>query len=858
MNHHRVLAVIVLSTGSMTQLALAAGGSGVAAIEEFSAADTCLAGKLAQAELAKAFDEDTGKDLRNYPPDRIVDYLHMTLDMYFEDLDDQRFTATETLRFAPIGRPAEAITLNAVALNIGAVTLDGESVEHYADGETLTLRFDPPLAVGQAWEVVIEYTCEKPTAGMIFTPSSTEITNYTAQVHTQGQTQTNRHWFACHDYPNERLTTELIVNVPSGLSVSGNGRLVSKRDDGRRAVWHYLQDKPHVNYLVALVIGEYDIVELPHPRVPMQVWVPPGLGDLVMPTYGRTGAMIDVFEDRFGIAYPWDRYDQVLVKNFAAGGMENTSATSMYPTAVYDDVALADGDMDGLISHELAHQWVGDMITCKSWAHVWLNEGLATYGTALWYEHRDGEDGYLDSIHRSARRVTRRDKTTNSQPMVSPVYEHPWENFRRAANPYPKGCSIMHMLRTMLGDDVFFAGTSLFMNRHALGVVETNDLRYAMEEVSGLGLEWFFDQWCYRPGVPNLDVTVRYDGATRELGVDVKQTQHIDERTPAFRFVLPVYVRTAEGAQTFEIDVRNTTASMQQTLSGPPQIVAIDPWMHVLKTVDVDKPQAMWIEQVTAGPTIIARRNAITALAESDTAETVRLLAGIIGDSSVRHNLRTSAVEALAKLGSVQARETLLEVIRDGIDDPRVRANAIKTLKGYEAEEVTALLAEVAGGDPSYATRVAAIETLVELEAADQADLIVELVGFSSQHDEVRSAALKALGDLDDPRGLDLGIQYAAYGYMDRARPRAIAAVGKLVEHDPDRVIPFLIALLDDPERRTVRAAGKALADSGDERAVEPIKAMSESHPSERRRDMAEKWLETLTKALEDSKEDKN
>ncbi|MHC4303103.1 MAG: M1 family aminopeptidase [Planctomycetota bacterium] len=809
--------------------------------------EACLAGKLERAEWSsKAWDEATGRDLRNYPPDRVVDYLHMTLRMRFDDLDEKRFTATETLRFAPIGRPAEAVTLDAVNLRIGSVTLDGGPLEYFYDDERLTLRFEPPLVPDRPREVVIDYECVEPGAGMVFTPSSTEVTDYAAQVHTTGQTATNRYWFACHDSPNERLATELIVDVPSGFAVSGNGRLVSRRDDGQRAVWHWLQDKPHVNYLVVLVIGKFDMVEIPHPRVPMEVWVPPGLGHQVMQTYGRTGEMIDVLEHRFGHPYPWDRYDQVVVKNFGPGGMENTSITTMYPTAILDETALADESLEGLISHELAHQWAGDMFTCKSWAHVWLNEGWATYGAALWFEHRDGEDGYLDSMRRNFGRLAHRDKTTNDQPMVSNVYEGAWENFGRAANPYPKGASILHMLRMMLGDEVFFDGLGLFMNRHALGVVETHDARYAMEEVSGLGLEWFFDQWCYRPGIPRLDVGVDYDGATRELQVEVMQTQHVDDRTPAFRFVLPIYVETSTGYEVFDLDVRAKTASWRTTLDGPPSIVAVDPWLHVLKTAEVDKPNPLWMEQAKHGPTIASRHAAIEALADRDTPQVVELLTRIIGDESSRHTLRQTAVRTLAGLGSKQARTTVLDITRTGVADARVREPLIRTLEEFEADQVVTLLAEVAQTDPSYATRVAAIEALAHHGAAQHADLIAELVDAPSQHDQIRRAALLALADLDDPRGLDLGIQYSAYGYMDRARPAAIKAVGKLAHHDPDRAVEYLIALLDDPERRTVAAAGDALAETGDDRALEPLRAISEAHPNPRLRRQAERWLKKL------------
>jgi aminopeptidase N len=807
--------------------------------------EACLAGEVEQAAWSsEPWVEATGRDLRSYPPDRIVDYLHMTLRMRFDDLEEKRFTATETLRFAPIGRPAESVTLNAVGLQIEAVTLDGEPLEHFYDEERLTLRFDPPLAPRQPREVVIEYECVEPASGMVFTSSSWEFAHYRAEVHTTGQTATNQHWFACHDYPNERLTTELIVDVPGGLAVSSNGRLVSHRDDGRRAVWHWLQDKPHVNYLVVLVIGKFDMVEIPHPRVPMQVWVPPGLGHQVMQTYGRTGEMIDVLERRFGHPYPWDRYDQVVVKNFGPGGMENTSVTTLYPTAILDETALGDESLEGLISHELAHQWAGDLFTCKSWAHVWLNEGWATYGAALWAEH--GEDGYLDSMRRNFGRLARRDKTTSGQPMVSNIYENAWENFSRGANPYPKGASILHMLRMMLGDEVFFEGVGLFVNRHALGVVETNDARYAMEEVSGLGLEWFFEQWCLRPGIPRLKVNVEYDGGSRELKVEVMQTQRVDDRTPAFRFMLPIYVQTSAGTETFDLDVRETKVSRQVPLDGPPILVAVDPWMHVLKTAEVDKPNPMWMEQARRGPTIASRHAAIEALADRDTPQVVDLLRGVITDESIRHTLRQTAVKTLAGLSSNQARTALLAIVNSSVADARVREPLIRALEDFEAEQVVTLLAEVAESDPSYATRVAAIETLAHHGATEYADLIAELVNVQSQHDQIRKAALVALADLDDPRGLDLGIQYSAHGYMDRSRPAAIKAVGRLAHHDPDRAVGYLISLLDDTERRTVSAAGGALAETGDERAIEAVRAISEAHPNSRLRRQAERWLKKL------------
>jgi len=854
----RSLKLSLLAAVLCTPVALAAEES----LHEYAHEEgicACLNGRLERLERERLeagaaalapLDEATGKDLRRFPPDRLADYKHMKLELRFEDLNNRSFTGRETLTLAPIGASLSSLKLNAENLGIQNVSLGSGTgkVEHYTDGKVLSLRFEPPLAAGVDATLVIDYTCVEPYDGMFFTPSNPSAPDYTAEVHTQGQQESNRFWFPCHDYPNERLSTELIVTVPEGLQVSSNGELVSHVKTGDREMWHYLQAKPHVNYLVSLIIGEFDVVEIPYDNVPLHVWVPKGQGDMVMQTYGRTGAMIDTFEKRFGVDYPWVKYDQLCAKNFNAGGMENTSATTMYPTAIYDEKQLLDSDMDSLIAHELCHQWTGDMITCKSWAHIWLNEGWATYGEALWFEERDGIEGYLDDMAGNFR-VARRDRTSNEVPMVSIIEDDPGSYFGRAANPYSKGSSILHMLRMMLGDDVFFRGVKLYMNRHAGGLVETNDFRYAMEEVSGLGLEWFFEQWCYRPGCPDLKVTTKYDGTTRELTIDVLQQQQIDVRTPAFRFQLPVHVITEGGKHAYTIDVNTTHTTFTKELPSPPKVVAIDPFLHVLKSMEEDKPLPMWIAQAKQGPMIAARRAAVQALSDTDTGEVIELLTSMIKDTSLRHTLRSDAVQSLASLGSTRAKDALLAIAEAGVEDARVRSDVIGAMGDIDDPRAMTLLVKAASEDDSYATRNAAIRGLGEKKAEDHVDLLLDLVNYESQHQRVRTTALGVLVDLDEPRALPLAIQYSAYGNPDRARGSAIRAVGQLAKHDLDTAVPFLISLLDDPEQGPRGSAISALVQTGDERAKAPLQAIADSDPNPSMKRRAERALEQLNES---------
>ncbi|MCA9283335.1 MAG: M1 family metallopeptidase, partial [Phycisphaerales bacterium] len=492
--------------------------------------DACLEAHLSASAAPRdnRFDAETGRNTRNYAPDRMVDFIHMRLEIDIPDMNTRVLNAKQTLSLKALAMPVDSIRLNAEQIDIKTVELaepKGVRLTHFHDGSVLTLTFDPPLKAGQAAKIVTTYEVRDPVDGLFWTVESPAWPGRPAQIHTQGQPETNRYWFPCHDFPNERLTTEFVVTVPEDFTVVSNGHLdgAPKYASGRMT-FHWVQDKPHVSYLVSLIVGKFDMVEVApkgfHGSLP--VYVPKGKGELVQKTYGHTAEMIELFERVFDEPYPWDKYSQTVVWNFGAGGMENTSATTLFDTAVLDDKAFADGDLDSLIAHELCHQWTGDLITCNTWEHIWLNEGWATYGSALWFEQRDGyQDGYLRQMHQTMRGLAKNDQLSpdshDHQPaMASNEYKHPWEVFRRKANPYPKGSSILHMLRMKLGDEVFFKGVGEYFDRYKFKTAETDDFRQVLEEVSGLSLEQFFDQWCYRAGTPKVKVTGRWDEASKE------------------------------------------------------------------------------------------------------------------------------------------------------------------------------------------------------------------------------------------------------------------------------------------------------------------------------------------------------
>ncbi len=837
----------------------------------------------------------------NFPPSPRVEWVRMRVDLDFPDLDSRVAQARSLLVVRPSGLPADVLRLDADGLEIVSVGRvkgrapdagsdeelpSGESLEpleHSHDGKVLQIRFPQPLsASGTPGEspaetaVVVEYVIRDPLKGMTFSPAAPGVDGdppKAAELHTQGQPESNRGWFPIHDFPNIRLSTELRVTVPRGVSVSGNGKLVKHEVIGDRERWQWLQSRPHVPYLVSLIAGEFTRTPLPAPLsgVPMQVWTTPAKAHLAQGTYANTDRMMVLFSRIFGEDYPWDRYDQLVVRNFGAGGMENTSVTTMHPGAILDEIAMSESDLDGLIAHELCHQWTGDLVTCRSWEHLWLNEGWATYGSVLWARERDGIEAYWDGMLDQAR-VANGDGPDNDTPMCSRMYAQPGETFSRRANPYPKGASILHMLKLMLGEELFTRGVHIYMDRHKDGLVETVDFRRALEEVSGLSLERFFDQWCFTPGTPRVKVTPVWDAQARTLKIDVAQTQPVTDAQPAWHFDLPIAVEVDGAMQAMSIPVEGPAAVGIFPLAGPPTMVAVDPELAVLKVLEVDMPTAWLVAQAQRGPTSASRRQAMRTLASRDEAASRDALGAILMDARVRHTQRIEAAAALGGMGSPEAKAivkaaALAAFAADGSPretDPRVRRAIIEAWSASQpCDEAMPWLVAVARSDPGYSTRGAALSGLAQLAKRDDAcrkavtdepavaEAVSAMLGAPSPNERLRLAAIDAAADLKMTALRDSVGSLAQLGHFDRMRPRAIAAWAKLAppESEADArqaLVTQLIAMLDDPERSSADAAGQALAGMKATAALPRIDQIASSDRDPRRRERAERWAKAI------------
>lgn len=613
-----------------------------------------------KASTDPRIDKD-GRLIAAWPVSPWFDFQHMKLDIDIPDINKAELSAVETLRMTALGRRRDTIRLDCNGPDIKEVKLGGTKLPFNVQDKVLLIHLPAPVAAGSTIEIQIRYDLEYSKNrgnGLTFSAPRKNPTNDSEkfpQIHSQGEAQENSRWFPCHDFPNERLTTEMIITVEDGYEVCSNGKLVGKAPakDGR-IVWHWLQSKPHVNYLVTLVIGKFSVVEFggpdsARPGLPMPVYTFLGTEDNVRETFAQTPEMIAYFEQKFDEPYPWDKYAQVIVRDFRWGGMENTSATTLLASA------SRGGDQDDLISHELAHQWFGDLVTCRSWEHLWLNEGWASMCEALWAEHKGGaEKGrreYLRTIRGfvGSQRAGNRATAPQSPPMASNRYTHPDQAIMKADDVYAKGALVLHMLRQRLGDETFTAGTRLYLDRFKFNQAETDDFRRCLEEVSGESLERFFAQWVYRPGVPRLDIDMDWNEDAKQLKVDISQTQKINADNPAYAFPYPLYVKFDQGEGQYvymTVDARQNSAVF--SLPSKPSSVSTDPNMSVLAAANVRKPLAMWINQLRDGPTIIAQLDAAEALAREPGPAAEAALAAVALDAGADDGLRRAAAESFA------------------------------------------------------------------------------------------------------------------------------------------------------------------------------------------------------------------
>ncbi len=387
----------------------------------------------------------------------------------------------------------------------------------------------------------------------------------------------------------------MIATVPDTWFVLSNGDLISDTDnDDGTCTFHWSQTRPHSTYLITLAAGEFARIDASRDGLTVDYYVEEADLERGEITFKNTPEMITMFEEITGVAFPWAKYSQIVVRDFVFGGMENTSATSMTENILIDKKAARDTTMDGLVSHELAHMWWGDLLTCRDWSHGWLNEGFATFAELLWTERFKGKDEYRQAVLDETASYL---GETYRRRIVTNVYNEPIDVFDR--HLYEKGGLVLHTLRGVLGDDQFFRSMRRYVADNQDQTVITQDLVNAIEDETGRNLEWFFDQWVYKGGHSKFDVSWSWDSDTNLAKVTVKQTQG-DKDTPKVFRVPTIIDFQAAGAKpvSFNVEITEREQTFVFPLDAKPAMCRFDPGSTTLKQLIFKKPLTELIYQL--------------------------------------------------------------------------------------------------------------------------------------------------------------------------------------------------------------------------------------------------------------------
>ncbi len=785
----------------------------------FRDSDSVAASSIAEGGSARPF--ALSGSVRHFERDRPFAVEHLKLDAVL-DFARKGISGTATLRVRRVDPEATEMVLDAIGFDISEVTIDGAVARHSYDGRGLRV----PIRAGvQGCDIAVSYKAT-PRRGLYFLEPDEHVTDRPRQAWTQCQEEDARHFLPCHDKPHVKMTTEMRITVPHGFYVLSNGELVSKEtpeDATKSWRFHWKMNAPHPSYLLTLVAGEFSELTDRAGDVPLSYLVPKGREDDGRATFARTPDMVRYFGALTGVPYPWNKYAQVVVSDFIFGGMENTTATTMYEHILLDERARLDVTSDDLIAHELAHQWFGDYVTCRDWSEGWLNEGFATFMEHVWREKHLGKDEYdlgvkgdLDAyIGEAAGRYRR--------PIVCQTYDAPLDLFDR--HLYEKGGLVLHLLRREIGDALFWRGVGLYLKRHAHGVVETRDLMRALEEVSGRSLGQLFDQWVYRPGHPEVEVGISWD--KQVLSVTVKQTQSTADEVPnVFELPLELFLGFDEAgkARTEKVRVTQRSETFTIPVAERPSFVVVDPEMRVLGQVTLKVPNDMLRAQLAKAPSARGRWLAAHALAKTDDPPSIAALGARLTDETEFWGVRAAAAESLGDVRAAEAFEQLSAHVSTA--HHKVRRAVVRALGRFRTAQAVALLRPKALRDESYLVESEAARALGHTKQATAFDTLVDVIDRASWADVVRVGAIDGLAALRDDRAVPHLMARTRYGHGVRARRAAILALPKVSGDRKTR--ETLEDLLDDSDPHLRIDVARALAELGDSKARGALRARLE------------------------------
>ncbi len=730
----------------------------------------------------------------HYTRSHDYDLIHQRIAVSHFDWDSTALDGRVTTTLVSLRPGLDSVILDAGArLDIRHVTAASHALAWGRHGDTLVVRLARPAAFHDTVRFDIDYHARITNGqGLTFKRSEPGHQHYPQQIWSQGEDDNNHDWFPTYDFPNDKMTWEMVATVPAAYTAVSNGRLVSDTRSGASRTMHWAQDKPSATYLVSLVVAPLVKIADHWRGRPVDYYVYREDSALARPLFRVTPDMIETYSQLTGVAYPWAKYAQTTVADFF-GGMENVSATTLVDW-LPDARAYQDRPWYQyiLIPHELAHQWFGDYVTTENWANMWLNEGFAEFMPGQYWGAKLGrhaeDDYYLDEYRQFMGIDARR-----RMPVAA----------LGSNNIYPRGALILEMLKHYLGEKPFWASINRYLQDHAFDNATTDDLRQAVLDATGQNLDWFWDQWVYQAGYPEFTVSQAYDAAARRLTLTVEQTQ-VDTATAdstgfrystpsVFRMPVSIRVGTAAGDVTTraQLDARKQTITIDGVASQPTMVV-FDDGNTILKRLTFDQPTPQLATQLTRDPDLWDRSWVIGELGRrSDDAPAAAALAAAASGADYPLT-RAEAATALAHFPSSVALAGLEAALRD--TSSTVRAAAVQALATVQdgGERALALARAAWDHDSSYTVRASALGAIARMDSAGRGAIIRAGLATPAYRDAIQNAALGAAAR--SPGAIPASDLEPLIG----AQQNTVFVLAALAAHGDSDAMRMLVQHLDD------------------------------------------------------------
>lgn len=678
-------------------------------------------------------------------PEAVNDLVHIKLDVRF-DYRQCYLYGKEWITLRPHFYQTDRLRLDAKGMDIGRVMLAGtgrpvagagsplsgtggplpgtmKPLSFFYDGLHLVILLDRIYQRSEEYTIYIEYTSKpnevkgrkKNEKGLYFINPDSSEKGKPVQIWTEGEPESASVWFPTLDRPDQKATQEMVMTVPSKYVTLSNGRLVGQRDnkDGTRTdTWR--MDHPHSSYLFMMAVGDFKIYKDSWHGKEVSYYMEPAYAPYAKENFGETPEAIDFFSRILGMDFPWNKYSQIVVRDYVSGAMENTTACVLGAQGTRRE--LLDSYYSTGIEHELFHQWFGDYVTAESWSNLTLNESMADLGEILWLEHRYGQDAADDHVYAGMQSYFNNDDNI-SKKLVEYDYQVPKDAFNGVT--YQKGGRILNMLRHYLGNEAFYKGLHIYLTENAYKSAEVAQLRLAMEKASGRDLHWWFDQWYYRAGHPVLHTDWQWDGQAGVERVVVKQLQ---EGAP---YILPVAVDVYAGG--FRTRHRVWVSGKEDTLMLPaavrPDLVNFDAERVLVAREGDNKTLDEYLFQYFHAPAYADRVEAVKFAARHEDDERGRaiILAGLKDKYS-------------------GIRDLTIGVLNREHED-------IRNLDTVLQRGVEPILAELARADSNTLVRAHAIGTLIVLRRRELMPVFVQ--ALQSESYTVQAMALRAIAGID-------------------------------------------------------------------------------------------------------------